>query len=224
MPLTRRLDALVGHQLERWQAAGRRTQTQPSIAIASLLGAGGEEIGRLVADRLGYGLFGRDIVDEIARRRGVGETLMQGLDERVRDRMHRYVADAFRSRVFNENDYLGEVVRAVTTLGRRGLAVIVGRGSAFILDPQSTLRVFLAAPVPVRVERIAKQRGLDRAQAEAFLREEDARRTHFIRRHFGARLDDPLAYDVTLNTGLITPAAGADLVAESLRARFPGAA
>jgi cytidylate kinase len=221
MTLSRRVDALVGHQLSLWEAAGRPAQVQPCIAIASLPGAGGDDVGRLVATRLGYGLFGREIVDQIAQRRGVSEALMRDLDDRMRNLIERYVADLLRSRPFNETDFLREVISAVTTLGRRGLAVIVGRGAAFILDPQSALRVLVAAPVAVRLERVAKQRGLERAPAEAMLRDEDARRTEFVRHHFGARLDDPLCYDLVLNTGMLGLEAAANLVVEAYQTRFP---
>lgn len=221
MTLSRRLDALVGHQLSRWEAADRPSQVTPCIAIASLPGAGGEEVGRRVADALGYAHFGREIVDEIARRRGVGDALMRGLDGRMRNLIERYVTDFFRTRSFNESDFMSEVVPAVTTLGKRGLAVIVGRGAAFILDPESALRVLVAAPLPVRIERFAKHRDLDLAHAEATLREEDARRTDFVRHHFGARVDDPLCYDLVLNTGMLGLDAAASLVVDALRTRFP---
>jgi len=221
MTLSRRVDALVGHQLSIWEAAGRPAQVQPCIAIASLPGAGGDEVGRLVAGRLGYGLFGREIVDQIAQQRGVSAALMRGLDDQMRSLIERYVADLLSSRPFNETDYLREVVSAVTTLGRRGLAVIVGRGAAFILDPHTALRVLVAAPIAVRVERAAKQRGLESARAQSMLREEDARRTEFVHHHFGARLDDPLRYDLVLNTGMLGLEAAANLVVEAHRTRFP---
>jgi len=221
MTLSRRVDALVGHQLSIWEDAGRLAQALPCVAIASLPGAGGEEVGRLVAERLGYGLFGREIVDQIAQRRGVSGALMRGLDDQMRSLIERYVADLLSSRPFNETDYLREVVSAVTTLGRRGLAVIVGRGAAFILDPHTALRVLVAAPIAVRVERAAKQRGLEHARAESMLREEDARRTDFVRHRFGARLDDPLCYDLVLNTGLLGLEAAANLVVEAHQTRFP---
>jgi cytidylate kinase len=221
MTLSRRVDALVGHQLSIWEAAGRPAQVPPCIAIASLPGAGGDEVGRLVASRLGYGLFGREIVDQIAQQRGVSAALMRGLDDQMRSLIERYVADVLGSRPFNETDFLREVVSAVTTLGRRGLAVIVGRGAAFILDPHSALRVLVAAPIAVRVERTAKQRGLESAHTEAMLREEDARRIEFVRHHFGARHDDPLCYDLVLNTGMLGLEAAANLVVEAHQTRFP---
>jgi cytidylate kinase len=220
MTLSKRVDTLVGHQLGRWEAASRPRSVRPCVAIASPPGAGGEEVGRLVAERLGYGLFARDIVDEIARRRNVSRELMNGLDERVRNVIDRYVADFLRERHFDETDYLREVVRAVTTLGRRGMAVVVGRGAAFILPPEQALRVLVTAPAADRIERWAKVSGLDRARAGEALREEDARRSEFVRHHFGARLDDPTAYDLVVNTSVLGVETAAGAVAGALHERF----
>jgi CMP/dCMP kinase len=221
MTLPRRMNALVGHQLSRWEASGRPVWVPPCIAIASLPGAGGEELGRIVAERLGYGLFDREIVDEIARRRGISDELMRGLDGRVRSLIDRYVADFLHTRGFDETEFVNEVVRMVTTIGRRGLAVIVGRGSAFILDPHLALRVGVVAPLAVRVDRFAKQQGLDPKRAESILRQEDERRTLYVRQYFHARIDDPLCYDLVLNSGAIDFDAAATLVVESLHIRFP---
>lgn len=215
MPLTKRAEAVLGQQLARWEQARREARHRPTVAIANLQGAGGERVGRLVADALGYGCFGREIVDEIARRRGVAPELMRGLDERVRSAIERFVADAFSVGRFTESDYLREVVRAVTTLDRRGMAVIVGRGAAFILDQGSAFRVLVVAPLAVRVRRFAAERGLAPEEAERLLREEDERRTRFIQHHFGARLDDPLRYDLVVNTGTLGIDAAATVVREA---------
>jgi cytidylate kinase len=219
--LSRRVDAHVAHQLTRWEGTVRRESAAPCIAIANLPGAGGQEVGRRVADLLGYGCFAREIVDEIARERGIGQELLRGLDQRVRNAIDRYVTDAFQERRFTESDYLREVARIVTTLGRRGMAVIVGRGAAFILPDEHALRVLVAAPLAFRVARYARLHGVERAAAAEQVRAEDARREAFIRHHFGARLDDPLAYDLVVNTATLGFDGAAANVAQAFRHRFP---
>lgn len=221
MTLPRKADARVEHQLHRWEAASRVARPLPCVAIANLPAAGGEEVGRLVADALGYGLFGREIVDEIAERRGVRPDLMRGLDERVRTLIDRYVASVLGQRHFTERDYLGEVMRAVTTLGRRGMSVVVGRGAAFILTAEEALRVLVIAPRAARIERYAKLHQLDPVRAESRLAQEDERRIEFWRHHFRTRLDDPLGFDLVVNTGTLGIEAAAQTVVDVMHRRFP---
>jgi cytidylate kinase len=220
MTLSRRIDSIVAHQLSCWEGAARRIEPGRCVAIANLPGAGGEEVGRRGAAALGYGCFAREIVDEIARARGVGQELLRGVDERVRSAIDRYLTDSFHERRFTESDYLKEVARLVTTLAQRGMAVIVGRGAAFIVAPGAALRVLVSAPFEFRLGRFALEHELPRETAAPRLRDEDARRFEFVRHHFDVRLDDPLAYDLTVNTETLGLDAAAAGVVDAFRRRF----
>jgi cytidylate kinase len=113
------------------------------------------------------------------------------------------------------------VSRTVATLGRRGSAVIVGRGAAFLLGRDEALRVFLVAPRPVRIERYAKVKELPIDRADEALRRAEEQRAEFARLQFGAQQEDPLHYDLVLNTETFGFEAAAGLIVEALRRRFP---
>jgi cytidylate kinase len=219
--LSKRVDVAVSHQLARWEEARRATHVLPCVAIANLPGAGGEEVGERLADLLGYGHFGREIVDDIAKRRGVSQDLLHGLDDRMRSMIERYVTDFFQNRRFREHEYFQEVARTIATLGRRGMAVVVGRGAAFLLGPEVALRVGLVAPLAVRVERVARERSLSKERAETLVKEEDGRRTAFVEHHFGVRADDPLSFDLVLNTSVFDYETAARVIVDVLGKRFP---
>ncbi|MEB2344062.1 MAG: cytidylate kinase-like family protein [Deltaproteobacteria bacterium] len=221
MTLTRRLDSMLHHQLARWEEVSRRLARRPSVAIASLPGAGGEALGRQVAERLGFACFGREIVDQIAERRGIPEEVLHGLDERVRSAVDRYFTDSFQGQRFTEDEYLKEVERFVLPLARVGGAVFVGRGTAFVLPPERTLRVLAVASRPARVERFAAERGLSAAAAPDALRAEDEARIGFIRHHFHERLEDAGSYDLSLNVGTLGLDDAAGVVVDVYRRRFP---
>jgi len=220
MTLSKRVDAIVSHQLGRWQAEPHPERPRPCVALSRLPGSGASAIGHRVAERLGYGFFGSEIVDQIADERGIARNLLHGLDEHVRNAIDRFVTDAFRERGLSESDYLRDVVRIVSTLGRRGGAVILGRGAVFILPPEQALRVLLVAPRGARVERVAKDRGLGRDAAAAWVDREDAWRKEFVRHHFGLRDDDPTFYDLIINTLTLSTEVAAETVVDVLRRRF----
>jgi cytidylate kinase len=220
MTLSRRVDSLLHHQLARWEEAARRLERWPSVAIASLPGAGGEELGRHVAERLGFACFGREIVDQIAERRGIPEEVLHGLDERVRSAVDRYFTDSFQEQRFTEDEFLKEVERFVLPLARRGSAVFVGRGTAFLLAREPSLRVLAVAPPAKRLERFARQRSLSAEAAREALRAEDEARFAFIRHHFHERLDDAGAYDLAINVDTLGVDDAAADVVDVYRRRF----
>jgi cytidylate kinase len=214
---------LADRQARRWDLqhrAGEAPQPKPCVAISRQPGAGGAEVGRRAAEALDYGFFGRETVDEIGRGLGLDDWLMGGLDEHVRNAIDRFVLDFFSHRRFTESDYLRHVTRAIATLGRRGSAVIVGRGAPFILPPEEALRVLLVAPRPARIERYASVKEVSAEQAEHMLARAEEQRGEFLQVQFGVRLDDPSLFDLVVNTARFGFDGSASLIVEALRSRF----
>jgi cytidylate kinase len=214
---------LADRQMRRWDLqhrAGETPRPKPCVAISRMPGAGGAEVGRRVAEALDYGFFGRETVDEMGRGLGVDDWLMSGLDEHVRNAIDRFVLDFFSHRRFTESDYLRHVTRAIATLGRRGSAVIVGRGAAFILSAEEALRVLLVAPRPARIKRYAEVREITPDQAARMLERAEEQRDDFVQVQFGVRQDDPILYDLVINTARFGFDNSANLIVEALRSRL----
>ena len=227
MQTPRTFDQLVEHQVRRWDVARRRSTSvvaAPCVALSRQPGAGAASIGRRVAKALDYGFFGIETVDHIAREAGIRRELVAGLDEHVRTTIERFVIDSFNRRTFTETDYLRKLVEVVTTLGSRGRAVVLGRGSTVILPPERALRILVVAPLDLRRERWMKDQGVSADEAAARVARMDEDRLHFLRHHFGVDPDDPLLYDLVVNTGTLPLEDAADLVIEALARRFPGRA
>lgn len=216
----RSLDQLVDHQIRRWHLETARRVTEPRrrcIALSRLPGAGAGELAHRLADTLGYALFGIEIVDHIARKAGIQRELVAGLDERVRGSLEA-ILDGLRgsSPRFSESDYVSRLVRVVSTLGEAGSAVIVGRGSPYVLGPGRALRVLVTAPLEERIERLSKRHDLPYAEAASRLEREEAARRHFVTRSFHVDPDDPSLYDLAVNTGTLGLDAAASLIRSAL--------
>jgi cytidylate kinase len=216
---------LVESQARRWEKAkldAQRKEPAPSVAISRLPYSGATEIAEKLALRLEYGLFGREIVDQIASEEGISRNLVSGLDEHVENAIERHILDGFRHRKFSEEDYLRDTVRIVTTLGLRGHTVIVGRGSACILPAERTLRVLVVAPREWRLARLQQIHELGEAEAEERLTHEDAGRVEFWKRSFQVDVTDAGLYDVVVNAGTLSIDGATDLVEAAFKHRFNG--
>lgn len=218
-----RYSLLADLQGTRWSRMRRAAPARPAPAVAfsRLPGAGGAEVGRLVAEKLDYGFFAREIVDQVADELDVDHWIVRGLDERVRTAIERSLSDFFGRSSFSEDAYLRGVTRVIATLGRRGGVVIVGRGAPFVLPADRALRVLVVAPHAMRVERYAKVKGIPSQQAEAELGQAERRRELFAERQFGVQHADPLLYDLVVNTGTLGFEPAAALVVQALHLRFP---
>ncbi len=219
-------EALVNHQVQRWNLQRRSSAKEarrPCVALSRPLGAGAAELGRAVADQLGFPFFNREIVEWIARRTGYREQMIEGVDEQIRNAIDRFVTDGFARNKFTETAYLRQLVRIIATLDERGSAVIMGRGAHFILRPERSLRVLVVAPRAERAERLRKRESISAAEAEELIRHSDASRSEFLEYHFHRGPNDPGDYHLCVNTGFLSLAAAANLVVAAYRERFPEA-
>lgn len=215
---------LVEQQARRWQKAHEdaiQKAPKPSVAMSRLPYSGATELATKLGAKLDYGIFGREIVDQISAEEGVSKSLVAGLDEHVETRIERHILDGFRHRNFTESDYLRDAVRIVSTLGLRGHTIVLGRGGACILPEENTLRVLVVAPEAWRLERVAKAHGVSADEAAERLAHEDKGRAEFWKQHFGVDHTDPRLYDVVVNTGTLTIDGAADLVEAAFNQRFP---
>jgi cytidylate kinase len=173
-----------------------------------------------VAEDLRFGFFGVELVDQIARAGHVHPYLVARLDERTRDAVERFVRDGIRAREYDESQYREALMRVLGTFAERGMAVLLGRGAAYALPPERTLRVLVVASKSFRLARLQAATGLGEESARDRLSYEDAQRQCFNQNYFGVNPDDPTLYDLIVNTDTLGIPAAASLVTRAFHGRF----
>ncbi len=193
------------------------------IAISRQLAAGGSYIGQEVARRLGIRYVDREILEQAARLLGVEDRNVELLEEHVASFWTRTMfamgpPDAPYTpppppRV-DEAEVFEAECRVIREVARRSDAVIVGRGSWYVLRGHpGLLRLFVHAPEALRVRRARETYRLrDDDEAWDMVRRSDARRGRFVQTLTGREWSDASLYDLALDTGEIGLDAAADLV------------
>ena len=229
--MTRRISEIIERQVRRWQqtppSPGAKKplagSQQPTITISSAYGALGSDIGRMVAGQLGFDMFDREMVDRIAESARVRQQIVASVDERQQDLISEYLAVQFSGDIFTSSDYLRHLCRVTLTIGQHGRAVLIGRGSHFILEPKRTLRVRTVAALETRISRIAAANDLSQKEARTAVLQKDAEQQAFGRLHFNRDVSDPLAHDLLINTAHLGPEQAASLIRHAFESRFPPA-
>ena len=184
------------------------------ITIAREYGSGGATIARLLADRLGWRLLDRDLVDEVARAANVQPAVVEQLDERGDPWFHGLARSLWMGNAdwpisLGEPDLLdahavASVARTVIEeAARGGNCVVVGRGAQCILHGRAdAFHVFLYAPMGLRRRRMAKRQGRDPGSPdlETEIRQNDRARAAYIRRNFDQEWCNPHLYDLMIDT------------------------
>jgi cytidylate kinase len=105
----------------------------------------------------------------------------------------------------DDASYLTGLKSVIRELAESNSIIVRGRGSQFILkDYPGAFHVLTVAPLEVRVKRVAKAMKIDEEAARKEIVRSDSSRREYIKRYFQAELEDPVHYDIVVNTGIIS--------------------
>jgi Cytidylate kinase-like family len=201
------------------------------VSISHASGAGGEEVGRLVAEQLGFSRADEEIVAEAAASGGLdagdvaGEERRRSLVARLLEAMGQSGAEAWAlgaTPAYNPNEIMGSadlrglIRRAIEETAERGNVVIVAHAASHALGARpGHLRVLVTASPDTRAGRIGESLGLDGKQAARAVKDSDAARRDYLKRFYGVDEESPTQYDLVVNTDVLSVEQAAELVAQA---------
>jgi cytidylate kinase len=228
---------IIDRQIRAWEmeAEARRRASQdealaapalrPWVTISRAFGSGGGEIAQRVAAALGYQIFDREILDVIVQEGRFRAAIIESLDERERSSLDLWAEGLLHGALIDRGDYLRTLAGVLGSIAFHGHAVIVGRGANFLLDSSRGLHVRIVAPEDMRIVSIRRRRGMEDAEAaRRLVRQTDEERSAYIEKQFHRLADDPLAYDLMINTARIGVESAVDLIVRALRLKLAAAA
>lgn len=214
------LARLVEKQMRNWELTRAQRHEGPPrsprevcefICISREVGAGGHEIALAVGERLGWPVFGKELLHLMAGDDAFRKPIYASLDERDTSWLESMLQPLMNSN-FVRDDYFRRLSETVLAIARKGNAVFVGRAVDMILPADVGLRVRVIAPLKMRVDRVAAREHVDREQAEREIDWLEEDRAAYIRRHFGVDVGDPRRYDLVINLGRLTRPEAAEIV------------
>lgn len=200
------------------------------VCVSHATGSGGEEVGRQVAQQLGYlyvdeeivasaatqgGLEPRDIADE-ERRSSFARRVLEVLAEGGGDGWTFGGSAAAAMESVRPAEIRALIRETVMQTVARGRVVIVAHAASYAVEPDpAKLRVLITASPGTRAERVGAQNSLDESQALRMVEESDAGRRDYLKRFYGVDREAPTDYDLVINTDVLSTAQAADIVSQA---------
>ena len=195
------------------------------VCISHATGAGGEEVGRLVAERLGFLYVDDDIVaraaarGEISPAEVVDEERRKSLVTRLLEALAEGSSEVGGSVVIQglDRDAVRALIReTIERTAARGNAVIVAHAASHVVEPgDGSLRVFVTASPSTRADRVGATEAFEPAKAARAVKDSDAGRRDYLKRFYGIDEELPTHYDLVVNTDVLTVEQAADLVSRA---------
>jgi cytidylate kinase len=204
--------------------------TRSVVCISHASGAGGEEVGRLVAEELGYVYMDDDIVARAAaagsidpaevadaeRRKSLAARVLEGIAQSGEAWAVTHGVPSATREELRSDDVRALIKETIAQTAARGNVVIVAHGASHMVARRpDALRVLVTASPATRSSRIGGRDGLDAASAAREVKHSDAARRDYLRRFYDIEDEVPTLYDVVVNTDGLSVEQAARLVAQA---------
>ncbi|HWB14367.1 MAG TPA: cytidylate kinase-like family protein [Pirellulales bacterium] len=213
------------HPGEKFEVAPPQKKCASSactITISRESGAGGAAVAREVGRLLGWPVYDRELLEQIAEQSGLRSELLETLDEKRSHWLVEILEALSGVSTMSGASYARHLAETILALASHGHCVIVGRGSTMIVPPKMSLRVRLVAALNDRTERICKRMGMGKVAAIEHVKSNDAHREGFVKDYFHRNVGDPHDYDLVINTSAFSVEQAARMIVEALREREKG--
>jgi CMP/dCMP kinase len=209
-----------------------------AITISRQYGSGGGEIAARLAARLHWQLVDHDLVAQVAAELGITPQAARARDEHGEGFVARLVsriqtvptmvsgsfagvspriAGPLGAESPEDSVYQETLRRVVASAAEHGQAVIVGRGAQVLLvERRDVLHVRIVAPLAARIAYVAQREGLDAAHAQARIELKDRDRSRYLQQQYHRQVEDPLLYDLVINTGVLALDQAVALIGQAL--------
>lgn len=183
------------------------------ITISRQYGAGASELARMLSNRLGFRVVDDELLQMAAER--------SGMDLEKIERVYEQRPSFQDLRVYKERSekYITAVHEVLDSLAREGNVIVVGRGANLsLLSYHNVFNLRVVADFQVRLQRVMEREGLSEADARRKITEADYARETYYRYLFNVMPDDPLVYDIVLNTSRMSMEEAAAIVTAAFEA------
>ena len=188
------------------QTAG--TYGKNVIAIGRQFGSGGHDIGKILAEKLGYDFYDAEIIQMTAGTTGYTPEFVKKKEEIMTnsllyDLINQMYLNTDRQDEAPKDKIFEAECQVVRNLAKKGNCVIVGRCADYVLrNSGNCLKVFFSAPLVSRIRRVAQRQNISEGEAKATVQKNEKLRAdnyrYYTRRMWGAAGN----FDLSLNTDL----------------------
>lgn len=179
------------------------------ITIARQFGSGGRELGRRLAEKLGFAYYDDEIIAEISKRTSLSEEYVQQIVEhRPVTLMPITIGHSFypvqHPLMEQSQNIYQEQAQIINELSEKSPCVIVGCCADYILRQKKLLRLFVFADMQSKIERCRlkgpEEENLTDKQLRRQIQKVEKNRAKYYEFYTGRTWGDKLNYDLLVNT------------------------
>ncbi|MFO7667285.1 MAG: cytidylate kinase-like family protein [Desulfobacterales bacterium] len=193
------------------------------ITISRQFGAGGKTLGNIISKKLDYVFIDEQIIQMVAKKARVSTDWVKSIEQEAGGKLLKFmsgiVSKSFIDRILDDKKgYIDEEVyvevlqKIITQIADEGNAVILGRGSQYILrDHKDAFHILLIADMENRIKFMEENYELSTKQAIQVINSETKRRSNLYKKFGKEDYDQPALYHLVINRSKVSLEKAAEL-------------
>lgn len=209
---------------------GRKShlEVKPAITISRMTGAGGHTVASKLAEYMQskvpghsqWTVFDRQLVEKVLEDHHLSKRVSEYMPENHKPML----ADMFEELIGLHPSawtLAHQTADTILQLAQMGNVIVVGRGAAVVTRALPyAFHARLVGSLEKRLEQVKKVYGFDDRAAQEHVRREDKAKRRYLKEHFQEDIDNPLLYDMVLNTDRISHDDTARMIGDMVIHRF----
>ena len=195
------------------------------ICVGRQLGAGGHDIGQMLAESFHAKYYDRELLNLAAKESGFSEKFFEQNDERrgfLKGLFNVQTAHLSGGSIYESNFSQESLFRfqseAIRKAAEAGPCVFVGRCADYVLrDYPSMTSVFITAPFDYRMQQVMRKQGLGEPAARKFIEQGESKRAEYYNYYTGRKWGHAASYDLCIDSTLLGPEATARLIEQFVK-------
>ena len=198
------------------------------INVGRQVGAGGQEIGRLLAQDFNAKFYDRELLNLAAKESGFSEKIFKQNDEKkgfikglFNVQTPHLVGGNLYGTNFSQESLFQFQSDAIRKAASEGSCVFLGRCADYILrDFDNVLNVFITASMDFRVKLVSKVKELDVEHARKLIEQVERRREQYYNYYTGKKWGAAESYDLCIDASILGLEETENLIAEFIRKKL----
>ena len=198
------------------------------INVGRQVGAGGQEIGRMLAQDFEAKFYDRELLNLAAKESGFSEKFFKQSDEKqgflrglFNVQAPHFSLGSVYSSNFSQEGLFQFQSDAIRKAANEGSCVFLGRCADYVLrDFENVVNVFITASIDFRVDLVSKVKELDGEHARKLIEHVERRRAEYYNYYTGKKWGVAESYDLCIDASILGIQATEKLIADYIRKRL----
>ena len=198
------------------------------INVGRQVGAGGQEIGRMLAQDFDAKFYDRELLNLAAKESGFSEKFFKQNDEKkgflrglFNVQSPHLTGGSLYGSNFSQDSLFQFQSDAIRKAAAEDSCVFVGRCADYILrDFENVVNIFITASMDFRVENVSKVKELDADHARKLIEQVESRRAQYYNYYTGKKWGAAESYDFCIDASILGLEETEKIIAEYIRKRF----